>query len=116
MGERALNLKDIQDMLQAKVLTCVNKDDLVVNCVKASDLMSDVLASCEKDDLLITGLSNMQTIRTAEVVDIGAIVFVRGKQPSEQMIQIAENSSIPLLSTKPLMFEACGILYPHYYK
>lgn len=76
-----------------------------------SDLMSDVLAFIKSGSLLLTGLTNPQAVRTAEIVDVKAICFVRGKSPSQETIRLAEAKSMPLLVTRLPMFEACGRLY-----
>ena len=73
--------------------------------------MSDVMAFVKEQVLLLTGLINVQVIRTANLMDIGAICFVRGKQPSEEMISMAKELGIILLSTKLPLFPACGKLY-----
>lgn len=77
----------------------------------SSDLMSDVLAFVEEDTVLITGLVNNQVIRTAEMLDLRAIIFVRGKVPAEDVIDLAEKKGITLLRTKFTLFETSGILY-----
>ena len=74
-------------------------------------MMSDVLAFIKKDALLLTGLNNLQVIRTAEMLDIVCLVFVRGKQPQPEMLRMAENLGITVLTTEHTMFDACGILY-----
>lgn len=76
-----------------------------------ADLMSDVLAYSVTNSLLITGLTSAQVIRTAEVANIRAIVFVLGKKPDPATIRLAESGGIALLSTPLGMFEACGRLY-----
>lgn len=76
-----------------------------------ADLMSDVLAFAKSDAVLLTGLVNVQVIRTAEMMDMKAVVFVRGKKPTHDMIELANEKDMVLLSTKYPMFESCGILY-----
>jgi len=76
-----------------------------------ADLMSDVMAFVKDKVLLLTGLVNSQVIRTAELLDIQGIIFVRGKVPSREMIEMAESSSIILAGTKLSMYVACGKLY-----
>ena len=73
--------------------------------------MSDVLAFCTPGSLLLTGLTNVQIVRTAQMLDIPAIVFVRGKVPLEETVQLAKDNGIPILLTRYSMFEACGVLY-----
>jgi predicted transcriptional regulator len=76
-----------------------------------ADLMSDVLAFAQAGSLLMTGLTNPQAVRTAEMAGIAAIVFVRGKIPPPETIAMAEEKGIPLLASKYTMFETCGRLY-----
>lgn len=76
-----------------------------------ADLMSDVLASVQPDAILLTGLCNPQVIRTAQMADVCAVVILRGKQPSQDMIDLAEKEGIPLVSSPFGMFEICGRLY-----
>jgi predicted transcriptional regulator len=77
----------------------------------ASDLMSEVLTLLDEGILLVTGLSNIQAIRTAEMSDIAQILFVRGKQPTKSMIALAEENSIVLMSTPYSMFKASYLLH-----
>jgi predicted transcriptional regulator len=76
-----------------------------------ADLMSDVLAYTKEKTLLLTGLTNIQVVRTAEISDLAAIVFVRGKRPGRELIQMAAGKGIPILVTDLPMFESCGILF-----
>lgn len=77
----------------------------------ASDLMSDVLTTDVHNLLLVTGLSNLQTIRTAEMADIFGIVLVRGKRASREMIELAEEQGIVIIETTWSMFRVCGLLF-----
>lgn len=108
-----MNLEEIQKLLQAEVLTGETNFDLEVCTAKASDLMSDVLSFCGSGALLITGLTNSHVVRTAEVADLCAIVFVLGKRPSEDTIKMAREREIPLFATSLSMYEACGVLFSH---
>lgn len=85
------------------------EEDFETAC--ASDMMSDVLAFCQPGTLLLTGLLNPQVLRTADMMDIRCIVFVRGKQPNADMISLAEEYEIAMLSTKHTLFTAAGKLY-----
>ncbi len=76
-----------------------------------SDMMSDVLAYVKDQAVLLTGLVNSQVVRTAEMMDMKCIVFVRSKMPTPEMISLAEESGIVLMATDKRMYEACGILY-----
>ncbi len=91
-----------QDTLGAEVSSCF-----------AADLMSDVLAFSAPDSLLITGLTSVQSVHTAHVADCAGILFVSGKQPSPEALQLARNNSIPLLATSHSMADSCGILRQH---
>jgi predicted transcriptional regulator len=73
--------------------------------------MSDVLAFATAGSLLITGLTNPQVVRTADVLDIAAIIMGRGKMPSHETFQLAEEVNIPILTTKYILFEIAGRLY-----
>lgn len=106
-----MNLKEIKEILKAKVLTNQVPINIEISTVTASDLMSDVLHSKVPGELLLTGLANNQTVRTCEIAGIKAIIYVRGKNPDSNTIEIAESCNIPLLSCELSMFEACGILY-----
>ena len=77
----------------------------------AADLMSDVLAFARAGSMLITGLTNIQIVRTAQMMDIPAVVFVRGKRPQEDTVRLAAQSRIPLLVTMKSMYETSGVLF-----
>ena len=104
-------LRDIMTLLNAEILACKKSIDLEVNAVKASDLMSDVLTMSDSGVLLLTGLTNIQAVRTAEIAEISAIIFVRGKKPEKETIELAEKKNIPLLATQLPMYESCGLLF-----
>ncbi|MCL2070329.1 MAG: hypothetical protein FWH19_05015 [Treponema sp.] len=87
-----------------------NTDTEIVSACGA-DLMSDVMAFVKEKAILLTGLVNSQVIRTAELLDIQCIIFVRGKSPSRDMIEMAEESGIILAGTNLSMYIACGTLY-----
>jgi predicted transcriptional regulator len=101
----------IRELLDAQVL--VGEENLGKHVYSAcgSDMMSDVLAYVKDQAVLMTGLVNAQVVRTAEMMDMVCIVFVRSKQPTEEMLRLAEESGIVVMSTKKRMYEACGILY-----
>lgn len=82
-----------------------------VSMACGADLMSDVLAFTHAGTLLLTGLTNPQVVRTAEMAGISAIVFVRGKTPPPETISLAEGMGIPLIATRYTLYEACGRLY-----
>ena len=106
-----MKINQIAALLQADILTCKDHIDSEVHSACGSDMMSDVLAFVKNQAVLLSGLVNAQVIRTADMMDMRCIVLVRNKVPTEEMIELAEESGIVLLSTPIRMYEACGILY-----
>ncbi|MCF6240112.1 MAG: hypothetical protein L3J74_02055 [Bacteroidales bacterium] len=106
-----MNIGKICNLLKAKLICGANLLDKEVTYGFASDLMSDVLTLDNDDIVLITGLTNMQTMRTAEISEIPCIVFVRNKKVTDEMIKIAIDNDIVLLECKYSMFKTIGILY-----
>jgi len=98
-------------LLEGQFFAGEGKAELEVASACGADLMSDVMAFVKDRVLLLTGLVNPQVIRTAELLDIRAIIFVRGKAPGRDMIEMADESDIILAGTKLPMFIACGKLY-----
>lgn len=107
---KQLTLADVRNILNAEVL---NGDDLSIRVARvgAADLLSDVLATSQTGTLLLTGLVSTQVIRTAVVADLCGVVFVRGKKPGEDILELARESKIPVLTTPLKMFEAAGLIY-----
>ena len=101
----------IKELLQADVLVCEERLGDHVYSACGSDMMSDVLAYVKDQAVLLTGLVNPQVVRTAEMMDMVCVVFVRNKRPSLEMIELAADSGIVLLATKRRAFEASGLLY-----
>lgn len=106
-----LTLHEIKEILNAKVLHGHNMLNEKIYSACGSDLMSDVLAFVKEQTLLLTGLTNHHVIRTAELLDVSAIVFVRGKHPAGDIVDMAKEHSIVLMSTSDTLFTACGKLY-----
>ncbi len=106
-----MTIGNICRVLGAKYITGEEYADREVHSACGSDMMSDVLAFVKDQAVLLTGLCNQQVIRTAEMMDIVCVVFVRGKQPDECMISMAKERGIALMTTEHRMFSACGILY-----
>ncbi len=106
-----MKISEIVDILEADVITGADALEREVFTVCGSDLMSDVLAFVKEQAVLLTGLVNPQVIRTAEMMDMTCIVFVRGKKPDLNMIELANEMEIVLLGTDYEMFTACGRLY-----
>lgn len=106
-----MKLIEIKELLDAEVLIGEDTLNTEIYSAFACDLMSDVLAFVEDKSLLLTGLTNLQTIRTAEMMDIYAIVFVRGKRPNQEILTLAKENNMCILSTKHILYQSCGILY-----
>ena len=106
-----MKILDIQKLLNATVLTCTECLGKEVKSACGSDMMSDVLAFVKDQAVLLTGLVNMQVIRTAEMMDMVCVVFVRSKTPSEEIVSLAESKGIVVMTTEERMYDACGILY-----
>ena len=106
-----MTVQDIKELLNADVLAGAEWLGKEVHTACGSDMMSDVLAFVKDQSVLITGLCNPQAIRTAEMMDIICLIFVRGKTPDENMLSMAEDRELVVLSTKHTMFTACGMLY-----
>lgn len=101
---------EIAGLLDADVVWGEDLDiDILTAC--GSDMMSDVLAYVKEQGMLLTGLLNTQAVRTADMLDMRCIVFVRGKRPNEDIVALAKLRNIALLSTPYRMFTACGLLY-----
>ena len=108
-----MKISAIKELLDAEVLCGEEMLDADVHSACGSDMMSDVLAYVKDQAVLLTGLVNSQVIRTAEMMDMSCVVFVRGKQPTPEMIALAEESGIVLLASNERMYPACGKLYQH---
>ena len=104
-------IRQIAQLLSAQVLCGEDKLDGVVNSACGCDMMSDVLAFVKDQAVLITGLCNPQVVRTAIMMDMRCIVFVRGKMPPSDVLALAEDSGIVVLATNERMYVACGKLY-----
>ena len=106
-----MKISKIKEILEAEVLAGEDLLENEIDSAFGSDLMSDVLAYVDDKVLLLTGLVNPQVVRTAEMMDISAIVFVRGKRPDDSVIELANAKDIVILSTAHTMYVACGRLY-----
>ena len=105
-----MQLRDIRDLLQCDVLVGEENLGLDVQYVVASDGMSEILTFAKSKELMITGLTNIQAIRTADIAGVSAVVFCRGKRPEPKVVEFAKNKKIPILVTKMVMFDICAIL------
>ena len=106
-----MKLMEVKEILSADIISGEENLDREVLSACGSDLMSDVLAFVKDQALLLTGLMNPQVIRTAEMMDMKAVVFVRGKTPTEEMISLAEESGIVIMTTELPLYLTCGKLY-----
>ena len=106
-----MTISKIRELLSAELICGEGDLSNEVYTACGSDMMSDVLAYVKDQAVLLTGLVNTQVVRTAEMMDMICIVFVRNKRPSEEMIALARDHNIVLMSTPKRMYEACGILY-----
>ena len=106
-----MKLSEIVAALDASVLVGEDQMDKKVNKCGASDLMSDILAGLSEGCILLTGLTTVLVIRTAMVAGVGAVVFVRGKKPPPEVIDLAETQELPLISSPYSMFVSCGRLH-----
>lgn len=106
-----MKISDIIQILDAQLLTPGADLEKEVHTACGSDMMSDVLAYVKDQAVLVTGLNNPQVVRTADMMDMICIVFVRGKKPDGAILQLAVDRGIAVLATKLPMFAACGLLY-----
>ena len=106
-----MTIKQISELLEANVLCGTDRLEEENDMVFASDLMSEVLTIGDHNPILLTGLCNMQTIRTCEMGNLNVIVLVRKKKATEEMIEEAEDEGMVLMECDYSMFKACGLLY-----
>lgn len=106
-----MKISKMQELLDAKVLCCEENLGKHVYSAFGCDLMSDVLACVTDQSVLLTGLVNPQVIRTAMMLDMVCIVFVRSKVPSDEMIALAKENGIVMMSTEKTLYNTCGLLY-----
>ena len=106
-----MKILKIKELLGAEVLCGEDLVDGEVHSACGCDMMSDVLAFVKDQAVLLTGLCNPQVVRTATMMDMRCIVFVRGKLPSEDVVELAKDTGIVILATPMRMYTACGRLY-----
>ena len=106
-----MKISKMQELLEARVLCCEENTEKHVYSACGCDLMSDVLAYVKDQAVLLTGLVNSQVIRTAVMMDMLCVVFVRSKEPTDEIIKLARESGIVILTTDKRLYEACGLLY-----
>ena len=106
-----MKLKEIVEALEGEVLTSNTDVEQEITCAFGSDLISDILHCTKEATLLLTGLTNPQIIRLSDMIDVLGIVFVRGKRPSQDLIEMAEERDLPLIVTGFTLYKSSGILY-----
>ena len=106
-----MKLDRVMEILGAKVYTDVDYDNIEIQAACGADLMSDALAFGENKGLLLTGLNNPQCVRTAEMMDIHCVMLVRGKEPNEALVALANEKDIVVMKTDYSMYTSCGLLY-----
>ena len=110
-GTDTMTIDDVRRILSAEVVCGADRLDTEVHNACGSDMMSDVLAFVKDQSVLLTGLVNPQVVRTADMMDMVCIVFVRGKEPGTDMVELAQERGIVLMKTPLRIFTACGLLY-----
>jgi predicted transcriptional regulator len=108
-----MTLKEVQNILNADVVSGDHDLEKEIKCAFAAELLSDVLGLAQEGALLITGFTHSQVVYAADAANLCAILFVRGKWPNEATQQLAIQKKIPLLTTSYMMFETCGLLYEY---
>jgi predicted transcriptional regulator len=106
-----LTLREVAEILSCEVLSGKDQLDMEIWGACAADLMSDVLAFSVSGSMLLTGLVNAQSVRTADVAEVKALVYIRGKRPTAEALRLAAEKGIPVLASGMTMYEACGRLY-----
>ena len=106
-----MKLKDILELLEGELLTPEADLEVDIPCAFGSDLISDILMCTKEATLLLTGLTNPQVIRLSDMIDLLGIIFVRGKRPPHDLINMAIERELPLITTKMTMYKSSGLLY-----
>ena len=106
-----MTLSEMTVLLQAELRRDNAQADRELITAFAGDMLSDVLALGQQPDVLLTGLVNPQVIRTAEMLDTACVVFVRGKTPTEAILELADSCGVSVLTSEMDLFEASGVLY-----
>ncbi len=108
-----MTLDEIKRILDCEVWTGEDGLSIDVETVVASDGMSEILAFARPGALMITGLTNIQSVRTADIANVKAMIYIRGKRPADNVIELAREMNMPVLGTELGMFDVCGILREH---
>lgn len=105
-----MKIQEIADLVEGEITGCKSNGDYEMTKAFCSDLMSDVLRYSLEETILLTGLCNIQTMRTAEMADLSVVLIGRGKQPDEEMLALAVESGITIIKSKFSLFRICAIL------
>lgn len=106
-----MKIKEIAELAEGEILGCRGNQDYEMSKAFTSDLMSDVLRTSLENTILLTGLCNTQTIRTAEMADLKVVLIGRGKQPDEEMLELAEDNEITIIRSGHSLFYLSAVLY-----
>ena len=106
-----MTLRDAAKIIEAEILVGEDLLDQEIGSICGSDMMSEVLAFTNEHSVLLTGLCNTQVMRTADMLDLDCLIFIRGKQPTPEMLQMAEDDGRVVMKTRFGMFSTCGKLY-----
>jgi predicted transcriptional regulator len=106
-----MKLSEIKELLGCEVLAGEEGLAVDIQQVAVSDGMSEILAFAKSRELMITGLTNIQSIRTADAAGVSAVIYCRGKRPEKSVVDFARQKKIPVLATPMGMFDICGILF-----
>jgi predicted transcriptional regulator len=106
-----MKISEIRDILKATVVVGEDQLDMQVEAGGSADLMDDILAAAAKGSVLLTGVTNEQVLRTAQIAGVSAIVFVRGKKPEASFFELARTYRMPVLLTRFSLFVSSGRLY-----
>ncbi|MDD2229458.1 MAG: DRTGG domain-containing protein [Candidatus Cloacimonetes bacterium] len=106
-----MTLREIIALLDAEVLNAEVDIDCKVPCAFAADLISDILMCTKEPTMLLTGITNNQVVRLSDMIDLTAIIFVRGKRPLQDVIEMAEERGLPIITTKMTLYRCSGLLF-----
>ena len=106
-----MKIQEIADHLEGTIEFLPEGYDRDIEFAGASDLISDVLAFVKKPPILLTGLTSLQMVRTASLLDLPGIIFVRGKKPTQEILDFAKECNIPILTTNKMLYTSCAILF-----
>jgi len=108
-----MKLHELATVIEGTIVMGGESPDVVIDRAFAADLLSDVLALTEERTTLVTGMVNPQVMRVVEILNVTAVIVVRGKVPPPSMLDYAERLSVPIVTTSKTMFETCGLMYAH---